>query len=171
MPGDDIELSRANALLVVAAALIDAKGQVLLQQRPAGRQHGGLWEFPGGKVEPGEGPCAALVRELREELNIDVAPDACAPLGFAASEEGRAVVLLLYACRAWHGEALSQEGAALAWCAPDRLLDRPMPPLDIPLAQVVARFVSAPVQRTTEIVENVLPSPASAPKCASPRRP
>ena len=141
MPDDKLKPTRPGALLVVAAALIAADGQVLLQQRPAGRQHGGLWDFPGGKVEPGEGPRAALVRELHEELGIEAEPDAFMPLGFAASEDGRAVVLLLYACRAWHGEVVSQEGATLAWCAPHRLLDRPMPPLDIPLAQLVAQFV------------------------------
>ncbi|WP_420382951.1 (deoxy)nucleoside triphosphate pyrophosphohydrolase [Novosphingobium sp.] len=131
------------ALLVVAAALIDRRDHVLLQQRPAGKHHGGLWEFPGGKVEPGEGPLAALARELREELGIDVAPGDCTPLGFAASEDGRAVVLLLYACRVWAGDAASREGGAVVWCAPDRLLDRPMPPLDIPLAQMVARMSRA----------------------------
>ncbi len=154
MSGDEIERFCGvpdAALLVVAAALIDPAGHVLLQQRPAGRQHGGLWEFPGGKVEPGEGPVGALVRELREELAIDVFPGDCVPLGFAASESGfaagksgRAVVLLLYACRAWRGVAISQEGAALAWCTPDTLDAQPMPPLDIPLAQIVTRFVTAP---------------------------
>jgi len=147
MAGDGNERLAAGssaALLVVAAALIDADGQVLLQQRPAGRQHGGLWEFPGGKIDPGEGAVDALVRELREELAIQVAPHDCMPLSFAVSEDQRPVVLLLYACRAWQGEAVSQEGASLAWCAPDRLLDRPMPPLDIPLASAIARFVAMP---------------------------
>jgi 8-oxo-dGTP diphosphatase len=131
--------------------LIDSKGQVLLQQRPADRHHGGLWEFPGGKLEPGEGPVAALVRELREELAIELHARDCAPLGFAASESaagetGSAVVLLLYACRSWRGTAISQEeGAAIAWCAPDTLHLRPMPPLDIPLAQIVTRYVTAGV--------------------------
>ncbi len=150
MPGDE---NAHLPLVVVAAALIDAGGQVLLQQRPAGRHHGGLWEFPGGKVEPGEGPIAALVRELHEELAITVAPADCHPLGFAASEDARApgfavskdsraIVLLLYAVRAWHGKASSQEDAALAWCTPDRFAGYPMPPLDIPLGRIVARFLS-----------------------------
>lgn len=93
MSGDEIERFCAvpgGALLVVAAALIDPDGQVMLQQRPAGRQHGGLWEFPGGKVEPGEGPVAALVRELREELAIEIMPGDCVPLGFSANEKGLA---------------------------------------------------------------------------------
>jgi 8-oxo-dGTP diphosphatase len=154
MSGDEIERFCAvpgGALLVVAAALIDPDGQVMLQQRPAGRQHGGLWEFPGGKVEPGEGPVAALVRELREELAIEIMPGDCVPLGFSANESGlaagkgaRAVVLLLYACRIWRGEAVSQEGAALAWCMPDTLHIRAMPPLDIPLTQTVTRYVTTP---------------------------
>ena len=154
MSGDKIERFCANpgaALLVVAAALIDPDGQVMLQQRPAGRQHGGLWEFPGGKVEPGEGPVAALVRELREELAIEIMAGDCVPLGFSASESGlaagqggRAVVLLLYACRIWYGEAISQEGATLAWCTPDTLHIRGMPPLDIPLTQIVTRYVTTP---------------------------
>jgi len=135
------------ALLVVAAALVDGAGRVLMQQRPAKREHGGLWEFPGGKLEPGEGPAGALVRELREELAIDVVPEACVPLGFAANEGGkgaRAVVLLLYGCRTWQGEPVSQEGAQIAWCAPDALGTLAMPPLDIPLAWLVASFLEAP---------------------------
>ncbi|KUR77900.1 (deoxy)nucleoside triphosphate pyrophosphohydrolase [Novosphingobium sp. Fuku2-ISO-50] len=134
------------ALLVVAAALIDSCGRVLMQQRPADREHGGLWEFPGGKLEPGEGPVAALVRELREELAIEVAPTAFVPLGFAAHEGGpdrRCVVLLLYGCREWAGEPISQEDATIAWCAPGRLFALAMPPLDIPLAQLAADFIRA----------------------------
>jgi 8-oxo-dGTP diphosphatase len=129
-----------QALLVVAAALVDGEGRVLMQQRPQGRQHAGLWEFPGGKLEPGEGPLAALVRELHEELAIAIAPHDCVPLGFAASEEGRPVVLLLYGCRIWSGALCSQEGAALAWCEGKALIDLPMPPLDVPLAALALGF-------------------------------
>jgi 8-oxo-dGTP diphosphatase len=130
------------ALVVVAAALVDAQGRVLLQQRPLPRQHGGLWEFPGGKLEPGEGPVAALVRELIEELAIVVAPESCVPIGFAAIETpcARPVVLLLYGCRVWDGEPVSQEGAAWRWCDADELALLPTPPLDVPLAPIAAAF-------------------------------
>lgn len=128
--------------MVVAAALADPSGQILVQQRPASRQHGGLWEFPGGKVEPGEGPLAALARELAEELAIAIDPADCACLGFAASEadDARAVVLLLYGLSQWRGMPSSQEGAAVAWVAGDALADLAMPPLDVPLAVLAARF-------------------------------
>jgi 8-oxo-dGTP diphosphatase len=134
------------ALLVVAAALIDAHGRVLMQQRPEGREHAGLWEFPGGKLEPGEGPAAALVRELREELAIGVAPNALVPLGFAASEvrgDARSLVLLLYGCREWRGTPVSQEGASCDWFGHERLALLPMPPLDVPLARLAGRFAGA----------------------------
>jgi 8-oxo-dGTP diphosphatase len=133
------------ALLVVAAALVDKAGRVLMQRRPDGREHAGLWEFPGGKLEPGEGPVAALLRELDEELAIGVAARDCLPLGFAASEGegGRSVVLLLYGCRSWSGEAISQDGAMLAWCEPVALMDLPMPPLDVPLARIALDFARA----------------------------
>jgi 8-oxo-dGTP diphosphatase len=131
------------ALLVVAAALVDAQGRVLMQQRPAGRDHGGLWEFPGGKLEPGEGPVAALVRELHEELAIVVAPDALVPIGFAAREpkdDARSVILLLYGCRNWAGTPVSQEGATCAWVRPESLAALAMPPLDVPLVEPASRF-------------------------------
>jgi 8-oxo-dGTP diphosphatase len=131
------------ALLVVAAALVDAQGRVLMQQRPQRREHGGLWEFPGGKIEPGEGPAAALIRELHEELAIVVAPEACVPLGFAATEaqgSARSVVLLLYGCRDWRGQPVSQEGAAWAWCDAASLALLAMPPLDVPLTPIAAAF-------------------------------
>ncbi|WP_353226915.1 (deoxy)nucleoside triphosphate pyrophosphohydrolase [Novosphingobium sp.] len=142
----DSDLAVLSALLVVAAALVDATGRVLMQQRPAERDHGGLWEFPGGKLEPGEGPVAALVRELAEELAITVAPADCVALGFAANEGGpgtRPVVLLLYGCRTWRGDPVSDEGAALAWCRPARLPALAMPPLDVPLVGPAVRFAKA----------------------------
>jgi 8-oxo-dGTP diphosphatase len=142
IPSDRVAL----ALLVVAAALVDAQGRVLMQQRPAAREHGSLWEFPGGKLEPGEGPVAALLRELQEELAIAVAPEALVPLGFAASEAhdgARSVILLLYGCRRWDGTPVSQEGATCAWVRPDSLAALPMPPLDVPLAGLAGRFAGA----------------------------
>jgi 8-oxo-dGTP diphosphatase len=129
-----------TAVLVVAAALIAADGRVCLQRRPEGKQHGGLWEFPGGKVEPGESSAAALVRELAEELGLAIAPEALVPCGFAADER---VVILLYACREWSGEALALEGGAVNWFAPSRLAAQPMPPLDYPLAETIEKLLAA----------------------------
>jgi 8-oxo-dGTP diphosphatase len=136
--------SSSSCLVVVAAALVDHAGQILMQQRPAGRDHGGLWEYPGGKVEPGEGPMAALVRELHEELAIAVNPADLYPLGFASREggTGRPIALLLYGCCRWQGDPVSQEGAVLAWCTPDMLTAHPQPPLDIPLAGAAIGFAT-----------------------------
>jgi 8-oxo-dGTP diphosphatase len=122
-------------VLVVAAALVDADGRCLMQQRPAGKAHAGLWEFPGGKVEPGEMPVDALARELHEELGIAVSPDAFAPIGFAtdAVADGRALVMLLYRCVRWDGEPRALEAAALRWDMPEGLATLPMPPVDVPL--------------------------------------
>lgn len=119
---------------VVAAALIAADGRVLMQQRKHGGALGGLWEFPGGKVEAGETPAAALTRELAEELDITVA---MADLTYvaSASEPGNPHVILLYACRRWSGTPQCLAGEAIAWVAPAGLLALEMPPLDVPLAQ------------------------------------
>jgi 8-oxo-dGTP diphosphatase len=146
MPQDRVNPHNLPALPVVAVALVDARGRVLMQQRPAGRDHAGLWEFPGGKLEPGEGPMAALVRELHEELAIGVASDDLVPLGFAASEQqagARSVILLLYGCRAWEGKVASQEGAICRWLAPAALAALPMPPLDVPLAELARCFAES----------------------------
>ena len=123
-----------RALLpVVAAALVDASGRVLVQQRPAGTTIAGLWEFPGGKIEPGETPEAALIRELDEELGIAVRAGALVPLTFASEALGeRHLVLLLYLCRAWEGEPRPLDAAALRWCVPGALRDLAMPPADLP---------------------------------------
>lgn len=121
-------------MLVVAVALTNAEGLVLVAQRPGGKQHAGLWEFPGGKVEMGEGPRAALVRELREELGIAVEPLALDPVAFSESTGTRHLVLLLYRCRSWEGEPRALDAAAIRWIAPDALADLPMPPADYPLA-------------------------------------
>jgi 8-oxo-dGTP diphosphatase len=126
-------------MMVVAVALIDADGRILVQQRPLGKAHGGLWEFPGGKVESGEVPEAALVRELREELGIDVAPDDLAPLTFASELlADRHLVLLLYRCRQWEGVARPLDAAALRWVDVDDLAALDMPPADRPFVAVLA---------------------------------
>jgi 8-oxo-dGTP diphosphatase len=121
-------------LLVVAAALIDADGRVLLARRPAGKSMAGQWEFPGGKIVAGETPEQALVRELREELGIDVTESCLAPLAFASHDYDHFhLVMPLFALRQWQGQVAAQEGQALAWVAKERLSAYPMPPADIPL--------------------------------------
>ena len=127
-----------NLLLVTAVALIDPEGRVLLAQRPPGKSLAGLWEFPGGKVEPGETPELALIRELREELGIDTWASCLAPLTFAShSYEGFHLLMPLFACRKWQGIPTPQEGQTLAWVRPDRLRDYPMPPADLPLIPIL----------------------------------
>ncbi len=121
-------------LMVVAAALVDGDGRVLVQQRPAGKPMAGLWEFPGGKVEPGETPEAALIRELAEELGIDVAANCLAPAAFASEALGaRHLLLLLYVCRKWQGTPRAHAATALRWVRPAELFALDMPPADRPL--------------------------------------
>lgn len=121
-------------LLVVAVALVDADGRVLLAQRPEGKSMAGLWEFPGGKVHEGETPEAALIRELNEELGIDVKESCLAPLTFAShTYETFHLLMPLYVCRRWEGTVHGREGQQLAWVRPVRLGDYPMPPADKPL--------------------------------------
>jgi 8-oxo-dGTP diphosphatase len=121
-------------LLVVAAALIDADDRVLIAQRPAGKALAGLWEFPGGKVDPGERPEASLIRELREELGIEVKEACLAPLTFASHAYPDFHLLMpLYVCRRWDGFVASREGQALKWVRPRDLRSFPMPPADEPL--------------------------------------
>jgi 8-oxo-dGTP diphosphatase len=125
-------------ILVVAVALIDADGRVLLAQRPEGKSMAGLWEFPGGKVDAGETPEAALIRELREELGIDVASNCLAPFTFAShSYEKFHLLMPLYVCRVWQGIVTPLEGQVLAWARPNRLADYPMPPADKPLVAML----------------------------------
>ena len=127
-----------NVLLVSAVALIDADGRVLLAQRPAGKSMAGLWEFPGGKVEAGETPEAALIRELHEELGINTWKSCLAPLTFASHPYEKFHLLMpLFACRRWEGVPTPREGQTLAWVRPDRLRDYPMPPADIPLIPIL----------------------------------
>lgn len=131
-------------LTVVALALIDSADRVLMQRRPQSRAHGGLWEFPGGKVEPGEGPAAALVREIAEELAIAVDVADLAPLTFAATPEGegqRPLVLLLYTCLRWRGDPVPEPGAELQWVNSPALSALAMPPLDVPLAAALQRHL------------------------------
>ena len=127
-----------KTILVSAVALIDRDGRVLLAQRPVGKSMPGLWEFPGGKVEAGETPEAALVRELREELGIETQHSCLAPLNFAShSYEDFHLLMPLFACRKWNGIVQPKEGQALKWVYPRDLLDYPMPPADIPLISIL----------------------------------
>jgi 8-oxo-dGTP diphosphatase len=121
-------------LLVVAAALIDADGRVLICKRPQGKQLAGLWEFPGGKVEPGETPEACVIRELKEELGIEVKEACLAPFVFAShGYDSFHLLMPLYLLRRWDGVVTALEHEALAWVKPSKLADYPMPPADAPL--------------------------------------
>ncbi len=123
-----------TVVLVAACVLVDADGRVLIAQRPAGKPMAGLWEFPGGKVEPDEPPEAALARELKEELGIDVTEACLAPLTFASHGYEKFHVLMpLYVCRKWKGMVSAREGQAIRWVRPRALKDYPMPAADRPL--------------------------------------
>jgi 8-oxo-dGTP diphosphatase len=123
-----------KVVLVAACALIDADGRVLIAQRPEGKSMAGLWEFPGGKVDPGERPEDALIRELKEELGIVVQEACLAPLTFAShTYEDFHLLMPLYVCRRWEGTVTPREGQKLSWVRPNRLREYPMPPADIPL--------------------------------------
>ena len=127
-----------KTVLVSAVALIDIDGRVLLGQRPEGKTMSGLWEFPGGKVEPGETPEAALVRELNEELGIDTWESCLAPLTFAShSYEKFHLLMPLFACRKWSGIPQSRENQALKWVKANELSNYPMPAADIPLIPIL----------------------------------
>ena len=131
-----------GVVLVVACALVDAEGRVLLARRPEGKPMAGLWEFPGGKVHPGETPEAALIRELAEELGIGVEASCLAPFTFASHPLGEAHLLMpLYLCRRWEGPVRAREGQALAWVRPQRLRDYAMPPADKPLVAMLRDFL------------------------------
>jgi 8-oxo-dGTP diphosphatase len=127
-----------KTVLVSAVALIDSDGRVLLAQRPEGKSMAGLWEFPGGKVEAGETPEAALIRELQEELAIDTWASCLAPLTFAShSYENFHLLMPLYACRRWNGTPQSREGQALKWVRANELRNYPMPAADVPLIPIL----------------------------------
>ena len=128
----------ADMLLVVACALVDGDGRVLVAQRPEGKAMAGLWEFPGGKVEPHETPEAALIRELKEEVSIDVTAACLAPLSFASHAYADFHLLMpLYVCRKWEGQPRAKEGQHLAWKRPRDLYDLAMPEADKPLIAVL----------------------------------
>ena len=129
-------------VLVAACALVDVDGRVLIAQRPEGKQLAGLWEFPGGKVEPGEPPEEALIRELKEELDIEVSKACLAPFVFAShAYESFHLLMPLWLCRRWSGTVRACEHQALAWVKPERLGDYPMPPADEPLVAYLRDFL------------------------------
>jgi 8-oxo-dGTP diphosphatase len=124
--------------LVVAAALVDRDGRVLVTKRPEGKTMSGLWEFPGGKIERGELPEAALIRELKEELGIDVTENCLAPLSFASHSYDEFHLLMpLFVCRVWKGQVQARENQVLKWVRPKNLIDFPMPPADRPLIAIL----------------------------------
>ena len=121
-------------VLVSAVALIDADSRVLLARRPEGKAMAGLWEFPGGKVDAGETPEAALIRELHEELGIDTHESCLAPIGFAShGYDDFHLLMPLFVCRKWLGDTEPREGQELAWVRPNRMREYEMPPADVPL--------------------------------------
>ena len=123
---------------VSAVALVDTDGRILLAQRPEGKHMAGLWEFPGGKIETGETPEQALIRELHEELAIDTAESCLAPIGFASHSYGSFhLVMLLFACRKWTGNPRAVEGGILQWVRPNQLRNYPMPAADLPLIPIL----------------------------------
>ena len=130
-------------LLVAAAALVDRDNRVLISKRPEGRSLAGLWEFPGGKVDPGETPEEALRRELKEELDIEVCETCLAPFTFAShTYETFHLLMPLYLCRNWEGEVTPLEGQEVAWVRANRLASYPMPPADLPLIPWLRDFLS-----------------------------
>ncbi len=138
--------NNSTLIPVVAAALLRGDGRILLQRRRAGAMHGGLWEFPGGKVDAGESPESALIREIREELGVKLDLAAMAPLSFASDPAvppapREPFVILLYTCRRWQGEPHCLAGEEIAWFAACDLAGLSMPPLDVPLAQALLRAI------------------------------
>ncbi|MBT2131769.1 8-oxo-dGTP diphosphatase MutT [Aliiroseovarius lamellibrachiae] len=131
-----------KVVLVSAVALIDPDGRVLLAQRPAGKSMAGLWEFPGGKIEPGETPEHALIRELHEELGIDTWASCLAPLTFAShAYDDFHLLMPVFACRKWEGQPHPREGQVLKWVRPEALRDFPMPPADLPLIPILRELL------------------------------
>jgi 8-oxo-dGTP diphosphatase len=141
-PEAEEEPSGKTILLVAACALVDADGRVLVAQRPAGKPMAGLWEFPGGKLLPGETLEGCLVRELREELAVDTETSCLAPLTFAShAYDAFHLLMPLYVCRVWRGEPLPREGQVLRWVRPRELRKMPMPPADLPLIPVLEELL------------------------------
>ncbi len=137
-----------TVVLVAACALVDVDGRVLITRRPKGKTMAGLWEFPGGKVEPGELPEHTLIRELQEELGIEVTEACLAPLTFASHAYADFhLLMLLWICRRWEGIVTAKEGQELAWVRPQRLKDYPMPPADEPLIPHLVELLTAPGTR------------------------
>lgn len=135
-------LSEPPILLVVAVAMIDGQGRVLVQRRPEGKPMAGLWEFPGGKVEPGELPDTALVREIREELGVELSAEGLTPAVFASEGLGeRHLLLLLYLAREWQGEPEARHASAFQWLRPQELRTLAMPPADVPLIGLLERLI------------------------------
>ena len=138
MPTAMLDATPKPVVLVAAVALIDVDGRVLLAERPPGKVMAGLWEFPGGKVQPGETPEEALIRELDEELGISTHQSCLAPFTFAShSYEEFHLLMPLYVCRKWSGIATAREGQRLKWVRPQQLPDYPMPPADKPLVAML----------------------------------
>lgn len=138
-------MDKGNRMIlpVVAVALLNRDGRILMQRRPEGKEHGGLWEFPGGKIDPGEGAVDAALREMEEELGVGLDADALYPVSFAENGSGRRILLLLYAAHIWRGEPEAREGQHFEWIAQGDLMALSMPPLDVPLAQALLRWIAA----------------------------
>ncbi len=134
--------SGLKIILVSAGVLIDTDGRILMAQRPEGKTMAGLWEFPGGKVQPGESPEFALCRELEEELGLDLRESCLSPIAFAShAYETFHLLMPVYTCRMWNGDPVPREGQAIKWVKPNDLYDLPMPPADIPLiSQIIDRI-------------------------------
>ena len=131
-------MSEKRVVIVVACALTDVEGRILIAQRPENKRNGGLWEFPGGKMEVGETPEAALIREIREELGVSIRDKCLAPLTFAShTYEDFHLLMPLYVCRRWEGEISAQEGQKLVWARAHNLADYPFVPADIPLIPIL----------------------------------
>ena len=136
-----MSMRMSDMLLVVAAAIRDGEGRVLLQQRPPGKPMAGLWEFPGGKIEPGESPEAALARELHEELGITLSVKDLSPITFASEPlAGRHLLLLLYVLREWEGEPAPHHATELRWVTPVEMRGMAMPPADVPLVEALVEM-------------------------------
>ena len=134
-------MSDRPVILVAAVALFDVDGRVLIAQRPEGKPMAGLWEFPGGKVDAGETPEAALIRELQEELAVDTVESCLAPLTFASHAYNDFHLLMpLYVCRKWEGRVTPMENQQIKWVIPMRLGDFPMPPADKPLIAMLRDY-------------------------------